>query len=287
MSRVAFLGAGLIGSAFARAERDRGHDVVVWNRSAARLEGLAADGLSVSTVLAEVASGADRIHLALRDDEAVDEVLEALLACEIRDVPLIDHSTTSPPGVRARAERLCQRGVRFFHAPVFMSPKACRDGTGCMLGAGPLGVNGVLAADLARMTGDYWYLGEQPDRAAVMKLFGNAILLGMSGALADAYAVALGGGVAPEDAFELFEHFDPGPSLKTRGGRMARGDFKPSFALDLARKDVGLMLAASGALPLAVLRALAARMDALIAEGEGPEDLAILGRDACARGRRA
>ena len=63
---------------------------------------------------------------------------------------------------------------------------------------------------------------------------------------------------------------------------MAQGDFATSFALSMARKDVGLMVDAADR-PLAVLPGLAARMDALVARGEGERDLAVLARDATAR----
>jgi 3-hydroxyisobutyrate dehydrogenase-like beta-hydroxyacid dehydrogenase len=282
VSRVAFLGAGLIGSAFARAERERGHDVVVWNRSAQRLEALRGEGIAIAATVAEAIRGADRVHLALSADEAVDSVLGAILDSGALGCPVVDHSTTSPGGAVSRAERLAAAGVRFLHAPVFMSPKACREGTGCMVAAGPAESNAALSPELARMTGDYWYLGSDPEAAARMKLFGNAILIGISGAMADAYAVAAGGSLAAESAFELFSHFDPGPSMKARGGRMAQGEFATSFALAMARKDVALMLEAAGA-PLAVLPGIAARMDALLVEGEGERDLAVLARDAVRR----
>jgi 3-hydroxyisobutyrate dehydrogenase-like beta-hydroxyacid dehydrogenase len=284
MSRVAFLGAGLIGRGFAQAEQRRGHEVIVWNRGAEKLAETTALGLRATDDLGAAVRGADRVHLALSADEAVDAVLDKLRALENVRVPVVDHSTTSPGGTRARAERMQSAGIRFFHAPVFMSPKACAEGTGCMVGAGPLSLASELAPVLAAMTGDYWYLGAEPDAAAVMKLFGNAILIGISGAMADAFSVAKAGGVAPEQAFELFSHFEFAPSMKARGGRMAAGDFATSFALAMARKDVGLMLDAAGSLPLAVLPGIAARMEALIGAGDGAKDLAVLAREPCAKG---
>ena len=61
---------------------------------------------------------------------------------------------------------------------------------------------------------------------------------------------------------------------------MVAGDFAPGFELAMARKDLRLMIETAGALPLAVLPAVAERMDALIAEGHGAEDVGVLGRDA-------
>ena len=92
-------------------------------------------------------------------------------------------------------------------------------------------------------------------------------------------AVARGGGLSPDDALRLFDFFDPSRIIGVRGRNMAAADFTPSFELTMARKDVRLMLETAATQPLAVLPGLAARMDALIADGEGARDLAVLGRD--------
>ncbi|MBA3891482.1 MAG: NAD(P)-dependent oxidoreductase, partial [Gemmatimonadaceae bacterium] len=61
---------------------------------------------------------------------------------------------------------------------------------------------------------------------------------------------------------------------------MAARDFTPSFELAMARKDVQLMIDTAGELPLAALPGIAARMDALIADGHGEDDLAVIAREA-------
>ena len=48
----------------------------------------------------------------------------------------------------------------------------------------------------------------------------------------------------------------------------------------MARKDVRLMMETAGTRPLAALPAIAARMDELIAEGHGADDLAVMGKKA-------
>jgi 3-hydroxyisobutyrate dehydrogenase-like beta-hydroxyacid dehydrogenase len=67
---------------------------------------------------------------------------------------------------------------------------------------------------------------------------------------------------------------------------MAAGEYTPSFELGMARKDVRLMIETARALPLAALPAIAARMDALIAEGRAADDLAVMGKDAVDASRR-
>jgi 3-hydroxyisobutyrate dehydrogenase-like beta-hydroxyacid dehydrogenase len=59
-----------------------------------------------------------------------------------------------------------------------------------------------------------------------------------------------------------------------------RGEFSPSFTLEMARKDVGLMMDAAGERSLPVLGAVAARMDESLAAGNALKDYAVFGVDA-------
>ena len=71
--------------------------------------------------------------------------------------------------------------------------------------------------------------------------------------------------------------------VAARGTSMAACNFKPTFELAMARKDVQLMLETvetAGDLPLAALGSVAARMDQLIASGYGAEDAGVLAIDA-------
>src|SRR5439155_23795852 len=114
-------------------------------------------------------AAADRVHLALTDDAAVDAILSEAAAALRHEATVIDHSTTSPVGTKARMARLAESGVRFLHAPVFMSPQMCRDGKGLMLVSGPSDVFEAVRPALARMTGEVWYVSERGDLAAAYK----------------------------------------------------------------------------------------------------------------------
>ena len=61
---------------------------------------------------------------------------------------------------------------------------------------------------------------------------------------------------------------------------MAKGDLTPNFERVMARKDVRLMLEMSEGAPMAVLPAVAARMDQLIAAGHGAKDASVMAVDA-------
>ena len=123
-------------------------------------------------------------------------------------------------------------------------------------------------------------LGERTDLAAVNKLIGNAMIIGVSAMMADILTLAQASGVDPQSAVKLLSMLDLNAMVAGRGGNMARGDFAASFELTMARKDVRLMLEAAGDRPLAALPAIAARMDQLIAQGHGALDACAMGIDA-------
>jgi 3-hydroxyisobutyrate dehydrogenase-like beta-hydroxyacid dehydrogenase/hemerythrin-like domain-containing protein len=288
MTTTAFLGTGLLGSAFVEAMLARGESVRVWNRTRSRAEPLAALGASVHDTPAEAVHGAGRVPLCLSDDAAVDGVLDAASGSLAPGVWVIDHTTTSPQGARRRDERAGREGFQFAHAPVFMSPAMARAAKGIMLLSGPDASRRALEPLLAPMTGELVHLGARVDLAASFKLFGNALLVAITGGLADVFAMARALSIEPEHALSLFAKFNPAGAIQGRGERMARGDFAASFELTMARKDVGLMIEAASDQPLAVLPAIAARMDALIAAGHAKSDLGALGAlDASRRGAGA
>ena len=114
---ITILGTGLLGSGFARALRRKGEHVRVWNRTPDKAAALVAEGAVAATDPAEAVRGADRVHVVLTDDAAIDVVLAA--AAPARGALIIDHSTTSTAGALARTRRWKEVGVTYQHAPVF------------------------------------------------------------------------------------------------------------------------------------------------------------------------
>ena len=280
MANIAFLGTGLLGGAFAEACAKRGDTVVAWNRSADKVLALGQFGVKAAATPADAVKGASRVHFVLKDDAVVEEVIAAARPGLAANAILIDHSTTLPALTAERAKRLHAQGLKYLHCPVFMMPQAARNAQGSMLAAGPKALFEGVKADLARMTGRLEYLGERADLAAVNKLLGNAMIIGMSATMADVLTLAKAGGVAGADAIKLLALFDVNAMIATRGLDMAKGNFTPRFELAMARKDVRLMLEAAGGRPLAALPAIAARMDQLIATGHGAKDASVVGIDA-------
>lgn len=280
MLDIAFLGIGLLGGALAEAAAKRGDSVKAWNRSPDKVQALAQFGVIAAATPAAAVRGARRIHLVLKDDDVVEEVLAAVRGELSPDAIIIDHTTTLPTRTAARAERLKAEGVKYLHCPVFMGPPAARNAQGTILVAGPRLLFNAVRSDLSNMTGRLEYLGERTDLAAVNKLFGNAMTIGVAAVMADVLTMAQASNVSPEDTIKLLGLIDLNAIVAGRGMNMAMGNFTPSFELTMARKDIGLMLETAGDRPMAALPSVAARMDQLIAAGLGAKDSSVLGIDA-------
>jgi len=283
MANIAFLGTGLLGGAFAEAAAKRGDTVTVWNRSPDKALALAQFGIKAAATPADAVRGVSRVHLILKDDAVVDEVIAAARAGLSAEAVLIDHTTTLPTLTAARAERLQAQGLKYLHCPVFMGPAAARNAQGSMMVAGPRALFDSVKPELVKMTARLEFLGERADLAAANKLFGNAMIVGVSALLADILTLAQASQVDAEDAIKLLGLLDLNAMVATRGTNMAKGNFALSFELAMARKDVRLMLETVGDRPMAALPAVAARMDQLIAAGHGAEDASVVAIDAVRR----
>ncbi|MDP1891389.1 MAG: NAD(P)-dependent oxidoreductase [Gemmatimonadaceae bacterium] len=279
-AHIAFLGTGRLGAGFVEAALGRGDRVTVWNRTADKAQALAAFGATVAATPADAVRGAARVHLVLTDDASVEQVIAECRAGLGDDAIIVDHTTTLPARTAARAARLIAEGVKYLHCPVFIGPAAARQAKGSILAAGPQALFDAVKPALEKQAARVVYYGERPDLAAVIKLIGNAYLIGTGAVMADFMSIARNAGVSAEQAMSLFDFFDPANIVQTRGVSMMKGDFTPSFELTMARKDVRLMIEAAGDRPLAALPSLAARMDALIEAGHGGEDFAVLAIDA-------
>lgn len=277
---IAWLGTGLLGANFVRKLLERGETVHVWNRSPDKAKALEADGAVAFDDAASAVRGASQIHVTLSDDAAVDAVLDPLADLILPTAIVADHTTTAPTPTGERVQRWKQRGRTFVHAPVFMGPKNAREATGLMLLSGDPAVRERVKPLLAPMTGKIVELGDDPTRGASFKLFGNMMLLVITGGLADVYKLGRSLGIDPKDAFTLFAEFNPGNAVPLRGKTMAEGHFTPpSFELTMARKDLRLMTeeAARHGEKLDVVPAVGALYDRYIAAGFGSDDSSVVG----------
>jgi len=279
---IAFLGTGLLGSNFVRSLISKGNTVQVWNRTASKAEALETYGATAFFTPADAVNGADMVHLTLKDDQTVDEVI-ALAAPGLKQgAILIDHTTTSAAGAVERTKRLKEQGFEYLHAPVFMGPQNALEATGYMLASGNQELISQLEAHLSTMTGKLVNLGPEEGKAAGLKLTGNLFLMTLTAGAVDALALARSMNIEPNDVLEFFTLWNPGASAPARMKKVISGDFSsPSWELSMARKDAGLMLdaAALGNKTLNLIPSIAKVMDQKIAEGHGNQDWTVIGKD--------
>jgi 3-hydroxyisobutyrate dehydrogenase len=279
---IAFLGMGLLGTNFVRAMINRGEKVQVWNRTASRATALEQYGAIAKPSPSEAVKGADRIHLTLKSDVSVDEVLAAAVSGLQPGAVIIDHTTTSVEGAIRRTAEWKSRGFLYLHAPVFMGPSNALDSTGYMLVSGDQQIVDRFSPLLAKMTGKLLDFGPETGRAAAMKLLGNLFLIAFTAGIADTLMLAKGMHVPLSDLSMLFDNWNPAAMLPNRMKRMTSGDYSnPSWELSMARKDTGLFLqeAENGGVTLAVIPAIAAEMDRWIENGYGGDDWTVIAKD--------
>ncbi len=279
---IAFLGTGHLGANFVKAFLQREEEVQVWNRSAAKAKALEEFGAKAFDEVADAVRGASRIHLTLKDDASVNEVLERAQSGFEPGVVIIDHTTTTAHGAADRTELWKSRGYTYLHAPVFMGPANALDSTGTMMVSGDPEVIESVEAELSKMTGVLLNFGAKNNTAAGMKLIGNLFLVAITAGLTDALTLAKALDIPPTKIKELFETWNPGNGVLARFAKITSGTFdQPTWELDMARKDTRLMMeeATRGGETLKAIPAIAAEMDNWIAKGEGKSDWTVIGKD--------
>ncbi len=279
----AFLGMGLLGASFVRALLKKGVVVNVWNRTAAKATALEEEGAKAFAEVVDAVKGAEIIHVTLKDDASVNEVLEIASAGFQPGAIIIDHTTTSVDGAIERTKAWKARGFTYLHAPVFMGPINALESTGSMLVSGDQTVIARYTPTLSEMTGKLINFGDEEGKAAGIKLTGNCFLVTFTAGLADTLALAKALHIPVKDVAALFDMWNPAAMLPARLQRMTAGTYnRPSWELNMARKDTQLFIEAAekGGMNLAMIPGIAAMMDQWIERGHGNDDWTVIGKDA-------
>ncbi len=273
-----FIGTGLLGAGFVKAMLGRGDEVRVWNRTIAKAEPLADDGAEVCADLNEAVTDIQQIHICLKDDASVNEVLGKAENNIAAGTVIVDHTTTSVDGAVERTQYWKEKGITYQHAPVLMGPSNALNATGSMLVSGDQSVIGQLTPELSKMTGELINFGDKVGKAAGMKLIGNQFLMAINAGLGDSLELIRSMGFSPEDVVKLYDHWDPGAVAKGSLQKILSDRFqKASWELVMARKDAGLMLqeAKKGGDRLDLIPTIAEKMDQWIEKGHGQDDWTV------------
>jgi 3-hydroxyisobutyrate dehydrogenase-like beta-hydroxyacid dehydrogenase len=244
---VAVLGAGRMGSAMATRLAGRGAQVVVFNRTPSRAEELAGRiGARMATTPAQAAGDADVLITMVADEDAVvalyrqtDGILEGLSA----RVVAVDMSTVLPDTIRSLEADVRDTGAGILDAPVSGSVPLVEAGTLTILVGGEPDDLRRARPVFEAMSRRIFYLGPL-GAGATVKLAVNDVVFALGGALAEALVLAEKAGVDRSLAYDVFsDSAIASPFVGYKRDAYVDPDRAPvGFSVDLARKDLGLIL---------------------------------------------
>jgi 3-hydroxyisobutyrate dehydrogenase-like beta-hydroxyacid dehydrogenase len=245
MVTVAFVGLGGMGSRMARRLVDASHDVVVWNRTAAKSEPLVEAGARAAETPADAARDAHVVITMVADAAALQAVTEGAtgVAAGMRvAATFIEMSTVGREAIARLASELPD-GVGILDAPVLGSLSEVESGSlRIFVGGEP-----ALAerwTPLLSALGTPTYVGPLGSGAAA-KLVANSTLFGVLGVLGEAVALGDGLGLSRDATFDVLGGTPVAAQAERRRAAIDSGDYSTRFRLALARKDADLVAAAA------------------------------------------
>jgi 3-hydroxyisobutyrate dehydrogenase-like beta-hydroxyacid dehydrogenase len=247
MSRVAVIGLGGMGSRIAVRLLDAGHELVVWNRTPEKADGLVERGAARAEMPAAAAGDSEAVITMLATPEALREVTEGAdgIAAGATDATtVIEMSTVGPAAIHQLRSALHDE-VGLLDAPVLGSLAEVESGSlHIFVGGNPLlfALWVPLLADL----GNPIHAGPLGSGAAA-KLVANSTLFGTLGVLAEALALAAALGLERDAAFDVLAATPLAAQAERRRPAIESGDFPARFPIRLARKDADLVAGASDA----------------------------------------
>lgn len=258
MTKIAFLGLGVMGAPMARHLAAAGHDVVVYNRTAAKAQAwVAAHGGAAAPTPAEAAAGRDIVALCVGNDDDVRAVALPALAALSPGALLIDHTTASPALARELAAAGAAQGVDVLDAPVSGGQAGAEAGALTIMVGGAQAAFDRAAPVLAAYGRTVTRIGEA-GAGQLAKAMNQIAIAGVVQGLAEALHFGMRAGVDVEAAMAAISAGAAGSwQMNNRWRTMADGRFDFGFAVEWMRKDLGIALqearAAGAALPVAAL----------------------------------
>ncbi len=253
--RVGFIGTGNMGAPMAANVLGAGHDLVVHDLRREAAAELVEAGARWADSPKAAAADAEVVCLSLPGPPEVEDLViggGGLLDAMASGSILVDLSTNSPSLVKRLAERAAERGVGFLDAPVSGGVRGARKGTlAVMVGGAPDSF--ARCTPLFEAMGDNVFHVGEVGAGNVAKLVNN--MLAFSSMMANAEALVLGAkaGVDPNVLWKIVRTSSGANFAWEYGARaILRDRLAPTFAVDLACKDVGLatQLAAELDVPL-------------------------------------
>jgi 3-hydroxyisobutyrate dehydrogenase-like beta-hydroxyacid dehydrogenase len=221
--KVGVIGLGTMGQPIARRIACAGHEILAWNRTPGRTEGLPADA-AVAVRSAAEACQAEVVLTVLSDDAAVGAILFEGGRLITNGMPGLIHvcmSSISDTLAQRLAKAHESAGQAYVSAPLFGPPDAAAAGRLLIAAAGPRAAVERVRPVL-EVLGRIQYLGPDAAAANVVKSAGNFLMATVVESLHDAMLVVHGTGVDPREfAGIITQSLFPTPVYQYLGGLLA------------------------------------------------------------------
>ena len=273
--RVAVLGAGVMGAGMVKSLRRAGHDVAVWNRTAAKAEELTSTGAVAAPTVTEAVTGADAVLTILFDAAATLAVKAELTSALAPGAVWIQAGTV---GVAGMAE--VAAGVdAIVDAPVLGTKKPAEDGALIVLVSGNPDLLKQCEPVFEAIGSRVVQAGDELGKASALKLVCNSwVALAMAG-IAQSVRFAEALGVDPRLYLEAIDGAPVGaPYAQLKGKAILAGDYATAFAVDGVIKDTDLMIdeAERASFPTSLFEAVRELFVKAADAGHGEADMAAV-----------
>ncbi|AYF00832.1 hydroxyacid dehydrogenase [Paracoccus yeei] len=263
MDRIGFIGLGRMGRPMASNLRRRDFDLIVHDVNAEAMTALAALGAATAVSVAEVAARADVIITMLPNSAIVAQVIqgaEGVLSAARPGSLVMDMSTVDPQTTDAVAADCARRGIGFVDAPVGRLATHADAGQSLFMVGGS-------AADFARVRPMLEAMGSTihhcgPAGAGIRtKIVNNFLAVSLCQLNAEALTLAAALRLDLENTLDvLYGTTASNGQLRVNWlQKVLAGDTSAGFTIDLAHKDLSLILDAADAVRVSMPMGAAAR----------------------------
>jgi 3-hydroxyisobutyrate dehydrogenase/2-hydroxy-3-oxopropionate reductase len=278
MRAIAVVGLGAMGSRIAQRLLSAGHEIIVWNRTPAKLAQIIDLGATAAGSPADAARRAEVLITMVSDPaalRAVSEGDESIAAGADATLTVIEMSTVGPAGV-ARLASVLPAGTPLLDAPVLGSLGKAEAGSLTIFVGGPVALV-EQAEPLLSSLGSVLHVGPLGAGQAA-KLVANATLFSTLATLGEAIALAHALGLSKSTVYELLAATPLAGQAQRRRDAIERGDYPSRFPLALARKDAELIAeaAAAAGVDLRLIKAARTWLADAEAAGSGDRDYTAL-----------
>jgi len=246
MAKLAFLGLGVMGAPMAAHLKTAGHDVTVYNRTAAKAEAwVAANGGAFASTPGEAAEGCDFVMACVGNDDDLRSVAggeDGALAGMKDGAIFVDHTTVSATVTRELAAEAAEKGIGWVDAPVSGGQAGAENGKLAIMCGGDAAHFAAAEPVIAAYSKATVHFGDV-GAGQLTKMVNQICIAGLVQAMSEGLFFAMQAGLDPKKVADLVSQGAGGSwQLQNRAGTMVDNHFTHGFAVDWMRKDLGIAL---------------------------------------------